>query len=114
MTALQDSPVGILRVLADETRLAFRLQTGARVAGRVADENSQPLAGVRERIEAIRLATQAREAGFQPAVGYLEIEPMMESVRDDPRIVAMFEDSRREIEEQRLRIEAEEIAAGER
>ncbi len=62
--------------------------------------------------EAVRLATQAREAGFQPANGYLEIEPMMASVRDDPRIVAMFEESRREIEEQRRRVEAEEIQAG--
>jgi protein kinase/serine/threonine-protein kinase len=71
-------------------------------------------AALGESEEAVRLATQARDLGFQPAVGYVEIEPMMESVRDDPRIVAMFEDSRREIEEQRRRIEAEEIAAGER
>ena len=69
-------------------------------------------AALGESDEAIRLATRARDAGFPPANGYLKIEPMMASVRDDPRIVALFDESRREIEAQRRRVEAEEIEAG--
>jgi hypothetical protein len=37
---------------------------------------------------------------------------MMASVRDDPRIVALIDDSRRDLERQRRNVEADETEAG--
>jgi TolB-like protein len=64
---------------------------------------------------ALDLMEEARERGFQAArTFYADLDPMVESVRDDPRFQALVADSRAEIEEMRRRIEAEEIRAGER
>jgi TolB-like protein len=64
--------------------------------------------------EALELVEQAYEAGYQPGRGYATMDPLLDSIRDDPRFGAVMEKSLADLEAMRRRIEAEEIAAGER
>jgi hypothetical protein len=65
--------------------------------------------------QALDFAERARAAGFQSAQPFFaEFDPMMDSVRDDPRFQAMVEDSRQDFAEMRRRVELEEIQTGER
>jgi len=64
--------------------------------------------------DAIRLAERARAGGFQPTNGPARFEPMLDAIRNDSRFRAIMESSARELEQMRLAIEADEIAAGER
>ena len=57
---------------------------------------------------------RAYEAGYQPGRGYATMDPFLDSIRDRDRFRAVMERSLEDLEEMRRRIEAEEIAAGER
>lgn len=72
-------------------------------------------AALGRREQALDAAEEARAAGLQAGQSFWsELDPLMDSVRDEPRFQALVADSRAEVEQMRRRIEAEESRAGER
>ncbi len=65
-----------------------------------------------ERDEAIRWAERAYESNGYRFPTFIGIDPMFDSVRDDPRFVALIRKMEVDVEETRRRIEREEVAAG--
>lgn len=61
--------------------------------------------------EAIRWAEQAYESAGYRFPWFIEIDPMFDSVRDDPRFKAILTKMSADVGETRLRIEREEIVA---
>jgi TolB-like protein/Flp pilus assembly protein TadD len=109
-----DSEVGTRLLEVQARDLQQRLDAGADHAAFIWEIGAIH-AALGRREEALDFAERSRAAGFQAAQRYYaEFDPMMDSVRDDPRFQTLVEDSRREIAEMRQRVEHEEIAAGER
>lgn len=65
-----------------------------------------------EREEAIRWAERAYESNGYRFPTFIGIDPMFDSVRDDPRFMALISKMEADVAETRRRIEREEVAAG--
>jgi hypothetical protein len=62
--------------------------------------------------EAIRWAEQAYESNGYRFPRFIEIDPMMDNIRDEPRFRALVARMEADVEETARRIEREEVAAG--